>query len=187
VQRLLLIRHCQAAWSEDNVWRPLSEVGVEQAERLRDWLLKSWAVDAIISSPYRRTLDTIAPFAAASGLVVTLDERLREREAPFLSAAADHIAAAEACFADHLLRFEGSETGREAQERGWQAIDAALNSHEQPVLVTHGQLLSFTLARIDGTTGAERWRTMTTPDVFFLESSAPGVFRVEQIWQTETS
>lgn len=114
---------------------------------------------------------------------MTLDERLREREAPFLSAAADHIAAAEACFADHELRFQGAETGREAQERGWQAIEAALASHELPVLVTHGQLLSFTLARMDGTTGSERWRTMTTPDVFLLESSDAGVFRVERIFE----
>ncbi len=180
----LLIRHCEAAWSEDNASRPLSELGVAQAQRLGEWLQQRWSPDAIVSSPYRRAVDTIAPFAAVAGLNIGLDERLRERKGPFLPEAADHIAAAEACFADHELRLQAAETGREAQKRGWQAIEAALASHELPVLVTHGQLLSFTLARIDGTTGVERWRTMTTPDVFLLESDAVQ-YRLEKIWEPE--
>ena len=182
--RLLLVRHCQAARSEDNESRPLSELGLEQSEALGAWLQESWPIDGIVSSPYRRAIDTIAPFAAASGLEIALDERLREREAPFLAAAEDHIAAARACFADHSLRLEGAETGFEAQKRGWEAIETVLQSaHALAVLVTHGQLLSFTLARIEGTTGLDRWQTMTTPDVFLLESDGPDAYRVERIWQ----
>ncbi len=182
--RLLLVRHCQAAWLEDNKSRPLSELGLEQAVRLGTWLREHWPADAIVSSPYRRAVDTIAPFAAGSALEIALDDRLREREGPFRAAAAEHIAAAEACFADHSLRLEDGETGFETQERGWQAIEAVLqSSHALPVLVTHGQLLSFTLARIDGTTGVERWRSMTTPDVFLLESIGPRGYRVERVWK----
>ena len=158
--RLLLVRHCQAAWLEDNKSRPLSDLGQRQAEELGAWLRDRWSIDAIVSSPYRRAIDTIAPFAAASGLDIELNDRLHEREAPFPAAAVDHIAAAEACFEDHSLRIEGAETGFETQERGWQAIEAAMDpSLNLPLLVTHGQLLSFTLARVDGTTGVERWRT----------------------------
>jgi 2,3-bisphosphoglycerate-dependent phosphoglycerate mutase len=182
--RLLLVRHCQAAWSEDNRSRPLSEPGLEQAEALGAWLRGRWPIDGIVSSPYRRAIDTIAPFAAASALEIALDERLRERGGLFLAAATDHIAAAEACFADHSLRLDGAETGFETQERGWEAIEAVLqSSHALAVIVTHGQLLSFTLARIDGTTGLERWRTMTTPDVFLLESAGPSAYRVKRVWQ----
>ena len=176
------MRHCQAAWSEDNVSRPLSELGLEQAQALGAWL-REWPIDRIVSSPYRRAVDTIAPFAAASALEISLDGRLRERDTPFLPADADHVAAVEACFADHSLRLEGSETGFEAQQRGWQAIEGMLRSaHTLPVLVSHGQLLSFTLARVDGTTGRDRWRTMTTPDVFLLDSDGRGTYRVERVW-----
>lgn len=185
IAKLLLVRHCQAAQSADNESRPLSELGLEQARRLGDWLGANWQVDGIISSPYRRTIDTIAPFATAAALVITLDDRLREREAPFRPVAAEHIAAAEACFADHSLRLDSEETGFEAQQRGWQAIEDALRSSlSLPVLVSHGQLLSFALARIDGTSGAERWRTMTTPDVFLLEQAEAGVWRVERVWES---
>ena len=187
--RLLLVRHCQAAWLEDNKSRPLSELGQRQAVERGDWLRDRWPIDAIVSSPFRRAIDTIAPFAAASGFDIELDYRLHEREAPFLAATEDHIASAEACFADHSLRLDGAETGFETQERGWQAIDATLQtSHALPVLVTHGQLLSFTLARVDGTTGVERWRAMTTPDVFLLElSRARCAYRVERVWEAEPS
>ena len=113
--RLLLLRHCQAAWLEDNESRPLSELGLEQAEQL-DASLRRWPIDGIVSSPYRRAIDTISPLASALELEIELDERLREREAPFLAAAADHIAAAEACFADHLLRLEGAETGERGRD-----------------------------------------------------------------------
>jgi 2,3-bisphosphoglycerate-dependent phosphoglycerate mutase len=182
--RVLLVRHCQARWSEDNESRPLSELGLEQARALSDWLKRRWPVDAIVSSPYQRAIDTIEPFATMSALDIALDERLREREAPFLAATADHIAAAEACFADYSLRLERAETGFEAQERGWQAIEEMLESSVSlPVLVTHGQLLSFTLARVDGTNGADRWRAMTTPDVFLLESAESGGYRVERVWE----
>ena len=183
VNTLLLVRHCEAAWSADNPTRPLSERGHEQAQALGAWLRAHWAIDAIISSPYQRTIDTIAPFAAESGLHINFDPRLREREAPFLPAGADHIAAAETCFADHTLRVNGAETGLEAQGRGWQAIEAALQSaYALPLLVTHGQLLSFALARIDRTSGAERWRTMTTPDVFVLHADGDR-FRIERVWE----
>ena len=180
--RLLLVRHCQAAWSEDNEARPLSELGQEQA-RVLATRLREWPVDCIISSPYRRAIDTITPFADASSLEIGLDDRLRERKGPFLPDARDHIATTEACFADHSLRLAGAETGFEAQERGWAVIEAALQSAQVlPVLVTHGQLLSFTLARVDGTTGLERWRRMTTPDVFLIESLEAGC-RVERVWE----
>jgi 2,3-bisphosphoglycerate-dependent phosphoglycerate mutase len=180
--RLLLIRHCQAAWSEDQVLRPLSELGVIQAKELSAWLQRRWPVDAIVSSPYHRAIQTIRPFATASGLGITLDERLRERDTPFLPAGVDHIAATEACFADHSLRLGSAETGLEAQARGWAVIESALQSgYELPALATHGQLLSFTLARIDGTSGVERWRAMTTPDVLLLESPSLGEYRVERV------
>ena len=183
--RVLLVRHCEAAWLEDNRARPLSERGLEQAQALGTWLRARWPIDAIISSPYRRTVETISPYAALAGHEVVLDERLREREAPFQPVGADHVAAAEACFSDHSLRLEGSESGFDAQTRGWEAIESALRSSRTlPVLVSHGQLLSFTLARIDGTSGSEIWRAMTTPDVFLLEEHRANTYSLRRVWES---
>ncbi len=62
---------------------PLSDLGVEQAAALGQWLAGQSAVpDVVIASPYVRAAQTAQGVctAAGLGLKVHLDERLRERE-----------------------------------------------------------------------------------------------------------
>jgi broad specificity phosphatase PhoE len=65
---------------------PLSPVGVDQAAGFGRWLAAEPASsrpDVIITSPYRRAVETAETIAAAAGLdgiTIRLDERLRERE-----------------------------------------------------------------------------------------------------------
>jgi broad specificity phosphatase PhoE len=83
----LLIRHAESVWNEhfgasriDFGWPdpPLTPRGVEQAraaaERLRDEPLRR-----LITSPYRRTLQTASILAAALGLQIAIDPIVRER------------------------------------------------------------------------------------------------------------
>jgi broad specificity phosphatase PhoE len=64
---------------------PLSDLGVQQAEAFGVWLAAQprgeWP-DAVVSSPYRRAVDTARHVVAAAGMDVEIvpDERLRERE-----------------------------------------------------------------------------------------------------------
>ncbi len=60
---------------------PLSRLGEDQARALGSWLARR-APDRIVTSPYRRALDTatIALEAAGLSVPVSCDERLRERE-----------------------------------------------------------------------------------------------------------
>ena len=64
---------------------PLSDLGIEQATAFGTWLgaqpRDQWP-DAVVSSPYRRAMDTARHVLAAAGLDVEVvpDERLRERE-----------------------------------------------------------------------------------------------------------
>jgi 8-oxo-dGTP diphosphatase len=68
---VLLIRHAHAGkrsdWSGDDVTRPLSSRGQRQAKALVD-ILGNWAPQRLLSSPYRRCQDTVAPMARAFGL-----------------------------------------------------------------------------------------------------------------------
>ena len=64
--RLWLVRHAQSAPDKSRPepeW-PLSEVGRRQAEALVP-VLKAIGVNRLASSPYRRAIDTLGPFAAA--------------------------------------------------------------------------------------------------------------------------
>ena len=74
---LILLRHASAgkreAWSGDDRLRPLDKRGRAQAEALAD-LLRARDVQRVVSSPYLRCTETVAPL----GLEIVLDERLAE-------------------------------------------------------------------------------------------------------------
>lgn len=79
---LHLVRHCQTAWNVEgrflgNADIPLTEAGWAQAARL----VRAFAdvpLAAIYASDLSRAVDSAAPVAAAHGLTVRTDARLRE-------------------------------------------------------------------------------------------------------------
>jgi broad specificity phosphatase PhoE len=78
---IYLIRHADAGsrarWTSDDRLRPLTPEGRYQAADLAG-LLHGVGIEAIRSSPYRRCIETVAPLAAATGLVAKVDLRLTE-------------------------------------------------------------------------------------------------------------
>lgn len=70
---LLLVRHAKAgrreAWVDDDRLRPLSPKGHRQADSLVSQL-GGYPIDRILTSPYRRCLQTVAPLAGARGLPI---------------------------------------------------------------------------------------------------------------------
>ncbi len=79
---LLVVRHAEAEGNRDHRFIgqsdvPLSPVGRRQAEALATRLAGE-AVSRIVSSDLSRTIDTVTPLAAAIGLDVEPDPRLRE-------------------------------------------------------------------------------------------------------------
>jgi probable phosphoglycerate mutase len=83
--QLLLVRHALPLRSEhgDGADPELSDVGIQQAQRLPDALAR-YPVTRVVSSPQRRAMQTAEPVAKARGLTVDVDERLAEydRELP---------------------------------------------------------------------------------------------------------
>ena len=76
---MLLIRHALPHRSEPGEGSDpvLSEVGIEQANRLPDALAR-FPITRLVSSPQRRAVQTAEPVAAARGLTIDIDERLAE-------------------------------------------------------------------------------------------------------------
>jgi 2,3-bisphosphoglycerate-dependent phosphoglycerate mutase len=179
---VLLIRHCQT--TGQSLDSPLTERGREQAQSLTHTLQQRFAIDRIVSSPYLRARDTIAPFALQKGIELEIDERLRERRLTdgYMEPADEWLAAVEASFADLKLRLPGGESGEEALARGWAALqDALASGFALPALVSHGQLISHLLTRIDPSFGFEDWQALATPDVYVIEQSPEGRLRFERV------
>ena len=77
---LLLIRHAEPVRVVDAdgpADPPLRDRGRLQAEHLARWLADD-PLDAIVSSPMRRAIETAAPIAAAHGIEVVIDGELAE-------------------------------------------------------------------------------------------------------------
>lgn len=81
---LYLLRHAHAGnpkeWPGDDASRPLSDKGHRQARALAGFLsARRFGVDAVVSSPKLRAVQTAEPVADAIGLDVKVDDRLAER------------------------------------------------------------------------------------------------------------
>ncbi len=79
---LALVRHGETIWHAENRYAgstdiPLSQRGLEQAERLANWAAIA-DLAAIWVSPLLRTRETAAPSERATGIATRVDERLRE-------------------------------------------------------------------------------------------------------------
>ena len=77
------MRHAKAGdrdkWDEPDDLRPLTAKGEVQAQALVD-LLAGYDIDRVLSSPYLRCTQTVAPLAAARGLAVEPCDDLAEGE-----------------------------------------------------------------------------------------------------------
>jgi phosphohistidine phosphatase SixA len=78
---LLLVRHASAGsrsdWEADDRERPLDDRGIEQAKRLVE-CLGDFPVERILTSPYRRCVETVGPLAAARDVQPELCPELGE-------------------------------------------------------------------------------------------------------------
>ena len=78
---MLLVRHAWAGdrddWAGDDRMRPLDERGRAQAGALVA-LLEPFVLEALVSSPYLRCVQTLEPLASARGLEIEQHEELGE-------------------------------------------------------------------------------------------------------------
>jgi 8-oxo-dGTP diphosphatase len=81
---LLLVRHAHARarkdWSGEDLARPLTNQGLRQAQGLISVVERFPTPGRVLSSPYLRCLQTVAPLAARYQLDVERDESVAEGE-----------------------------------------------------------------------------------------------------------
>jgi len=146
---------------------PLSALGEEQATALGGWLLaRERAPAVILSSPYRRAVDTAARCMGASGCHprLVLDERLREREfgildrltKPGIEARHPEQAAARAFLGKLYHRPPGGESWADVAARVRAVISDLRLEHagDDVVVVTHQaviMLFRYVLEQLDET------------------------------------
>ena len=104
--------------------------------------LKDRKIDAFLSSPYRRSMETIRPAAELRGMEILTDERFRERKCGDFSS--DSLAKR---WADFSWAEENGESLRSVQDRNMEALRDVLRNYagQTVVIGTHGTALSTIL------------------------------------------
>jgi 2,3-bisphosphoglycerate-dependent phosphoglycerate mutase len=177
MKTLYVVRHCKAEGQEADA--PLTPEGVAQANSLAA-LLATANIERIVSSPYVRATQTIAPLARRFSLAVELDVRLVERVL-CAGSRADWQELLCASFADLDLSFEGGESSRSAMQRAVAVVtEIQRHSAQSTLLVTHGNLMALLLKHFDDSIGFAEWCALSNPDVYRVVLTEP--FSIRRLW-----
>ncbi|RNA69295.1 histidine phosphatase family protein [Alteribacter keqinensis] len=162
---IYLIRHCEAEGQWPNA--ELTKKGTKQAEQLKKYFTYR-NLDKIITSPWKRAVNTAKPLSLLKNKPIHTDERLQERKLSSKDMP-DWFEKLKNTFIDHDLTFDGGESSRTAQQRGLEAIKSIVNGNgDRFAVVTHGNLLSLILHYYDRKIGFEDWKALRNPDLFVL-------------------
>ena len=126
----LFVRHGTTEWNEAGRiqgWAPvgLSESGRAEADRVADALAERHAVDAVVASDLARTVETAEPIAAAVGVELETDPRLRERDFGVFQGLSSGD------FFERFPAFDLLENGRDAAERAPESGESWLGVRER--------------------------------------------------------
>ena len=152
--KIYFVRHAQPehAWENDRT-RPLTGEGKKDSAIVFEFL-KDKHIDAFYSSPYKRSMDTIADSADFFGKDIITDEDLREREK---GENGNNHGMFHKRWADHNYHEEGGESIAMVQKRNMRALTEILrdNIDKEVVVGTHGTALSTILNFYDKSFGCD--------------------------------
>ena len=145
---IYFVRHAQSNYeNHDDFSRELSPKGLTDRV-LAAYYLRDKGVDAVLSSPYRRAVDTVSPLAEELGLTVEVVEDFRERrvDSGWIE---DFDAFARRQWADFSYKLSDGESLGEVQERNLRALDGVLErfAGRTVVIGSHGTALSAVIHR----------------------------------------
>ncbi|KGA98356.1 phosphoglycerate mutase [Alkalihalobacillus alcalophilus ATCC 27647 = CGMCC 1.3604] len=178
MKKIYLVRHCSAIGQEPEA--ELTEVGIEQAKMLVDFFSDK-NIDRVVSSPFKRALQTIEPFCEQEGKTIQVENNLRERVLSTQDMP-DWFERLRDTYDDRDLKFAGGESNNEAAIRVMAVLESLIMDEgvNHAVVVTHGGALSLILNHFDESFGFEQWQKLSNPDVFVLEiqKESPTIRRV---------
>jgi probable phosphoglycerate mutase len=180
-RRLFLIRHGQSDFDSEDFrmsrrgkqWDPnLSETGREQAEALAARLVLMDRPATVVTSPFRRCVETIGPFAERAGIEPEIEEDVGEVYiGEWEGLSFEEIVSGDEELARRFRDSEpmfslapGGESGAELRARVVPAVERilSLRTEGSAVVVTHGGVINAYLGHLLG----------IEEDMFFLPENA---------------
>lgn len=181
------IRHAESDYSvRDGRVRPLTEKGLIDRKLVTEFL-QDKNIDIVLSSPFKRAIDTIADFAKKNGFEIQTVEDFCERksDSDLTRKHEDFFGFLEKQWTDFNYTFSDGECLREVQERNISALNKALTEYagKNIVIGTHGMALSTIINFYDNTYGFEDFMKMVDimPWVVKISFDEKNCVKIEKI------
>ena len=180
------VRHAQADNSvRDGRIRPLTDKGMNDRVLVTEFL-RDKSIDAVLSSPFKRAVDTIADFADSAGFEIEIIEDFRERKSDSdWVRGTDFWPLIERQWADFSYSLSDGECLAVVQDRNIVALDEALQKYKNRSIVigTHGTALSTIINYYDRSYGFQDFMAMVNilPWVVKMEFDENSFVKMEKI------
>lgn len=162
------VRHAHSTYTPDELNRPLSEKGYIDATRVTK-LLKTEEIDIVVSSPYKRAVQTVGGIAEYINIDVEIIDGFKERTLTTVPAK-DFTLAITKVWEDYNFSWEGGESNFMAQKRGVETTYNLLEKHKDKnvVIGTHGNIMVLIMNYFDKQYDFSFWQNLDMPDIYKL-------------------
>lgn len=151
---IYFVRHAAPNYNNhDDAVRELTPQGLIDRKRVTEFLWNK-DIDTVLSSPYKRAVDTVREFADAKGLEITLVDGFRERKVDS-GWIEDFNGFCRRQWEDFAFKLSGGESLREVQKRNIDALNQVLYTYNDNNIVigSHGTALSTIINYFDSSFG----------------------------------
>lgn len=183
ITNLYFVRHAHSTCSADELHRPLSERGLTDASRVTK-LLRQENIDTLISSPYRRAIQTIEGLTEFVDTKIVIEEDFRERLLASTSVE-DFDTAIAKVWEDYSFSWEGGESNIAAQNRGVRGLNKVLKQYEGRNIAvgTHGNIMVLIMNYLDKRYDYAFWKQLDMPDIYKLSFDGQRLVGVRRVWE----
>ena len=184
ITNLYFVRHAHSIYSTDELNRPLSERGQDDARKVAD-ILKREQIEVVISSPYKRAIQTIEGLAGMIGVDIQIEEGFKERllSDKYID---NFESAITKVWIDFSFSWEGGESNIIAQHRGVQALENVLQQYEGKNIVigTHGNIMVLMMNYFDKSYDFTFWKQLEMPDIYKISFDQKQFIGVTRLWNS---
>ncbi|MBQ8575808.1 MAG: histidine phosphatase family protein [Clostridia bacterium] len=168
--KVYFVRHAEPNYNNrDDMQRELSAKGMADRELVTQFLSDK-NIEIVLSSPYKRAIDTVAHFADNKGLNIEIVDDFRERKVDSIWIE-DFTSFSKAQWADFDYKLSDGESLNEVQSRNIYALKKVLEKYKDKNIAigSHGTALSTIINYYDNSFGYEGFEKIRTVMPWIVE------------------
>jgi 2,3-bisphosphoglycerate-dependent phosphoglycerate mutase len=146
-------------------------------------ILEKENIDIVISSPYKRAIQTVEGVSQYIGKDIIIEDDFRERKLSEMPVEDFNVAITKV-WENPSFAWEGGESNIIAQKRGVTATLRVMGSYEGKNIAigTHGNMMVLIMNYFDKKYDLGFWRELKMPDIYKLTFDKTRLVEVNRIW-----